>query len=138
MWRSVSPWWQSLSIRMFQYALHCLLWQCAHTINNSLLSLLPTSDLCSTDGFYPWRKNQKLTLLRNLRQMWYSLDLHLFLSSLSPSTPPSLLPLLPFSLPPSLLPLLPSLPPSLQSLNIGSWRVTEVANTDVTKMKWNF
>ena len=43
MWRSVSPrvspWLQSLSIRMFQYALHCLLWQCAHTINNSLLSL---------------------------------------------------------------------------------------------------
>jgi len=46
MWCSVS-WLQSLSIRMFQYALHCLLWQCAHTTNNSLLSLCYLQVTCA-------------------------------------------------------------------------------------------
>ena len=128
MWHSVSPWWQSLSIKMFQYALHCLLWQCAHTINNSLLSFVTYKWLMQYRYFLSMTEEPKTYAIKKL-------EANVILSRSPPLPflpPPSLLPLplLPFSLPPSLPPYLPPVTWFLE----GHWSCQYRRNKDEVEL----
>ena len=122
----------------------CRVWalECSSMPSTACSDNVPTQliILCYHYVTYKWLVLYRLFLSMTKEPKTYAskkLEANVILSRSRP------LPFLPLSLhsslpSPSPTLLSPSLPPSLQSLNIGSWRVTEVANTDVTKMKWNF
>ena len=118
----------------------CRVWalECSSMPSTACSDNVPTQliILCYHYVTYKWLVLYRLFLSMTKEPKTYAskkLEANVILSRSRP------LPFLPLSLHSSLPSPSPTLlPPSLQSLNIGSWRVIEVANTDVTKMKWNF